>query len=125
MFSFVVFSWFLSLGVVPQQFDCVNRHYTEISSVTTSAEIGISATMFDHLTISGSMENYQGFAGGFFSPYRVDYKFALSFLVHKGITLNFAHECDHPVSSNTKGIIEYNYYANSTKIFVTFCGKEI
>ena len=123
MFSFIAFSWFLSLGLVPLQEDCVNGNKVSINTVSTVAEIGVSATMWDRLTVGGSVENYQLFSTGYYTPYRVDYKFFATFTVQKGVTLNFMHECDHPVLHRTSGKTDYNYLSNVTTMYIKLEGQ--
>ena len=98
--KWLVISWFLSFGWVPEQVDAVN--YQSINRHnTTVAEIGISGEMADRLTISASVETFQTLPKGsaYFAPYLANYRIGASLRIIDGITLNADHICTHPVMS--------------------------
>jgi hypothetical protein len=71
MFEFLLFSWFLTVGIVPEQYDQVAKNRVSITSeqVATVAELGLSATAWDRLTVSTTIENYQYKGDGlYFNP---------------------------------------------------------
>lgn len=128
MFEFVIVSWFLNFGVVPQMLDSVNNTIVSVNmenKIPTVAELGLSAKLWDKLTIAGSMENLQFYNlnthNGFY-PYRINYKIAMSYDFTKNISIIVSHECDHPVSYCTNGNLMYNYGKNDTRVYVHFQG---
>lgn len=99
--EWLVISWFLSFGWVPEQVDAVN--YQSINRHnTTAAEIGISGEMADRLTISASVETFQTMRENVFvwAPYLANYRIGASLRIVDGITLNADHICAHPVLSS-------------------------
>jgi len=99
--EWLVISWFLSFGWVPEQVDAVN--YQSINRHnTTVAEIGISGEMADRLTISASVETFQTMRENVFvwAPYLANYRIGASLRIIDGITLNADHICTHPVLSS-------------------------
>jgi len=99
--EWLVISWFLSFGWVPEQVDAVN--YQSINRHnTTVAEIGISGEMADRLTISASVETFQTMRENVFvwAPYLANYRIGASLRIIDGITLNADHLCTHPVLSS-------------------------
>jgi hypothetical protein len=127
MLNFVVVSWFLTLGIVPQQSLSINnsRAYIDSDRVATVAEIGLKAVMWDKLVLQTSVENYQYKADsgelGFY-PYRVDYKFDVGYMMNKNISFWINHECDHPVVYTTDGKSKFNYLSQETSLCVKFEG---
>lgn len=124
MFGSLIIGWFLSFGYVPQQTECINNKFIEISTkdMATVAEIGLSAE-YSPFKIYGSIENYQFFSGKqTFYPFRADYKIGLEITIMHGMTLIAEHECDHPVVSGTNGIARFNYLSQETRIVVRFDG---
>ena len=98
--KWLVISWFLSFGWVPEQVDAVN--YQSINRHnTTVAEIGISGEMANRLTISASVETFQSFPKGsaYFAPYLANYRIGASLRIVDGLTINADHICAHPVMS--------------------------
>jgi hypothetical protein len=81
--SWLVLSWALMLGFVPEQGDavakgnltCVDAIRTDLTA--TVAELSVQADILKYLRLWGAMENYQYFSGfsasglGFY-PYRAD-----------------------------------------------------
>jgi len=129
MFSFIVISWFLNFGYVPQQCCAINQNVAEISTdqVNTVLELGLSAKLWDRLTISGSAENFQTFFHEDkrfgFSPYLVNYKISASFDFTKNMQFVVSHECIHPIISLSSGDMAYDYLMNDTKIYMHFQGS--
>lgn len=127
--SWLVLSWALTLGIVPQQLDvvaqgnaqCVDAIRTDM--VATVAELSISAEFFGHARLWGAMENYQYFPGldsglGFF-PYRADYTAGLAIFAGP-IELGIKHECDHPVIAGS--VLHGNYLSVETQIYLKISG---
>lgn len=128
--SWLVLSWALTLGVVPQQVDVVSRGSSECADairtdmVATVAELSVSAEFFGHARIWGAMENYQyfpGFSGGGlgFYPYRADYTAGLAIFAGP-IELGIRHECDHPVIAAAS--LQGHYLSNETQIYLKISG---
>jgi hypothetical protein len=126
MLTAFVMSWFLTVGFVPDMQDTSKGRLSEIDTeyVATVAEIGLSVTAWDRLTLSASMENYQYFVGeASFKPFRIDYKAGAYFKISENITVCAEHECDHPVSYRTNGQLDYDYLSNQTRFSVTIKGS--
>ncbi len=126
MFGFIVVSWFLTLGVVPLQYEQVDNLQTlQITqqNMSTVATLGLSAKMFDHFELYGSVETFQFKIPDelYFSPYRADYTFGARFYIVNGITLDFSHYCNHPVDGG--GPYKNKYQGGETKLSVTFSGS--
>ena len=128
--SWIVLSWALTLGIVPQQTDVVAQNGVECADVirtdmvATVAELSISAAFFGHARIWGAMENSQyfpGFSGGGlgFYPYRVDYTAGLAIFAGP-IELGIRHECDHPVIAGSA--LHGNYLSAETQIYLKISG---
>lgn len=105
--EWLVISWFLSFGFVPDQVDAVNYQSIERHN-TTVAEIGISGEMADRLTISASVETFQAMDENVFTwaPYLANYRIGATLRIIDGITLNADHICTHPVMSGDKTYIK-------------------
>lgn len=99
--EWLIISWFLSFGWVPEQVDAVNYQSIERHN-TTVAEIGISGEMADRLTISASVETFQTMGENVFvwAPYLANYRIGASLRIIDGLTLNADHICTHPVLSS-------------------------
>jgi hypothetical protein len=120
--NWLVMSWFLTLGIVPQQTECCNGQYCSPVLPSTVAEIGLSATAFDHLILSTSMENYQTKGDNLtFNPYRIDYKFSAGVRINDNVSVWFDHECDHPVLSGN--IVKYDYRSEMSKLYIKLEGS--
>jgi|GEM_PF-4169717 len=129
MLGVIAVSWFLSLGYVPMQDAFLGNVKETIPSgnIATVADLGLKAR-FESITVYGSIENYQ-FVGvgdnlGYFMPYRADYTFGVSVKIADGVSINLAHECDHPVIFKTDGSMTSSYMSAETKIFIRFEGGE-
>jgi hypothetical protein len=125
MFQFLVFSWALTLGYVPQQCDYVGSQSAEKDGkIATLTDFSLSATAYDTLRITTSVTTYQYAINYFvFAPYRADYKIEANIKVSRMIVVGISHECDHPVASigNKKtGMFtsEYNYAKMETRAFI-------
>lgn len=127
MFQFLAITWFVTVGWVPLQDETIGSKAAclEHGRVATVAELGFSADVFERLTFSASMENYQyvSTSRGYFSPYRVDYKAALTLRVTENISITAAHECDHPIYSETKDKSKPLYMSGETIVSVTWKSK--
>lgn len=124
MFGVLAVSWFLTVGVVPVQYERVEKAQTiEITSrnVSTVAEIGLSAMAFDRLEIYGSVETFQfkSMDSAYFIPYRADYTFGARFRLIDGVTLGVNHYCNHPVDGP---LIKNTYQGGETQFTLTFSG---
>ena len=130
MFQFIAVSWFVTLGWVPLQEDYIGsrRAVLDENKVATVAEIGIDATVFDRLTLSGSMENYQyigtGSSAGYFNPFRIDYKASATLKISDHVSITAAHECDHPVITSSHDDLQNIYQKGETIVSVTFRGGD-
>ncbi len=133
MFNFLVFSWALTLGFVPQQQDLVDATLVQIDSsrVATVAALEIGATAWNRLHVYTEVETFQYTNDGSlsFSPYRADYTFGADFYISKMMLLGLTHECDHSVINTVnltskEYISSYRYAKNETKIFVKI-GNEV
>jgi hypothetical protein len=128
MFEFIAVSWFLTLGWVPLQEDYVGsrRDIIDENRIATVAEIGLTATMFERLTLSGSIENYQyvgeDSSAGYFNPYRVDYKASANIRITDHVSISAAHECDHAILTRTREEGRPRYQSGETIVSVTFKG---
>lgn len=127
MFNFIVFSWALTLGFVPQQQNCVNKSYIEIdrSRTATVSSLEFGATVYEKLHIYTEIETFQYVQKGTFgfNPYRADYVFGADFFLTDHVAIGLTHECDHPVSSSVnlrtgEYMTDYKYMSTETKIFV-------
>lgn len=118
--KWLVISWFLSFGWVPEQVDVVNYQSIERHN-TTVAEIGISGEMADRLTISASVETFQALPKGsvYFAPYLANYRIGASLRIIDGITLNADHICTHPVLSSDK---TYTKSGGMTRVYLKIHG---
>ena len=124
MFSALVFSWFLSFGYVPIQSNCIGDTLSGLDSsrIATVVEIGMSVNFY-RLGVYGSIENYQYVGeGGYFYPFRADYKAGASLRITDHVKIIAEHECDHPVvfSNNTK--LQSTYMSAETRVMVRIEG---
>lgn len=123
MFNFLVLSWALSLGIVPQQDDQVRDREAiiEKSQIATIAGVKFGVTAWDRLHVYSEVNTFQYLnAGkGGFNPYRADYIFGADFYFNDFVSVSFVHECDHPIISGTSYISRYPYLADETKLFLT------
>jgi len=127
MFQFLVFSWALTMGFVPQQQDCVNSSMVQIDSTkiatVTSLDIGVIA--WDRLEIYTKVETFQYLCQDSigFAPYRADYTFGINYSPSKVVTFGLMHECDHAIVStinlsNNDYMTDYKYARGETQMFV-------
>jgi hypothetical protein len=126
----LVISWFLTFGYVPTMSESVNGSaiHLDQSRIATVAQIGLSASTEDDLfTIYTDIENFQyapdGNNGASFSPFRINYSIGLEIKPNDNIRFNIDHQCDHPTTSKTSGILGYRYNSEITTISVTLSGK--
>ena len=127
MLSFLVLSWALSFGYVPDQVDSlqgliVMADQNRFASFVT-VEGGVTA--WDRIHIYGSVETYQYLVSDSisFAPYRADYIAGADVYITDWLSAGIVHECDHPVMSvvkmpSIKYESEYNYLKTETKIFI-------
>lgn len=125
MFKVLAFSWFLSVGLVPYQYEQVGKETVQDitgGNVSTVAELGLTATAFDRLDVFTTIETFQTKHPDtlYFKPYRSDYTFGLSFRLIDGLTIGASHYCNHTVLS---GPVPANIYAGGeTQLTVTISG---
>jgi len=120
----LVFSWFLTLGYVPEMTENVATAEAVICSedAATLAEIGLAAE-WRGFTIEGWVATYQLFeAGSTFKPFRADYKFGVRY-DYRFLTIGIEHECDHPVVSLYSYDSKFQYLSSQTKIYATIRGS--
>jgi len=127
MFQFLAITWFVTVGWVPLQDEIIGTKEAslKIGRVATVAELGFSADIFDRVNFSTSMESYQyiNTDGGYFNPYRIDYKAALTFHLTRHVSLALAHECDHPVISTQEDRYKGLYTSSETIVAITWRSK--
>lgn len=102
--SWLLVTWFLAFGWVPEQGNKVNGSLEELKyhRIATVIQLGLEANAFDRLSLYGTVDNYQYYdAEVFFDPYRIDYTIGAKLRINKAITFEAKHECDHPVKANT------------------------
>ena len=128
MFSTLVFSWFLTFGLVPSIGDIVNDQYV-IKHDVTVAQIGVAISTANNMfTFHTDIENFQRYnpVGNkilSFSPFRINYGIGLDYRPVDGIKLSIYHQCDHPVITGTNVLPSYPYNSEITKITCTIYGK--
>jgi len=128
MLSWLVFSWALSFGYVPEQFNAVDYTYQEVTfdKVDTVMKLSLDANLFNRVTIFTDVENFQTPVKGemAFDPYRIDYTIGARLRISDNVSITAVHECDHPVSS-TMNVKTGQYYMAETKIFAEIHGKTV
>jgi len=130
MVSWLVLSWALSFGYVPEQFNAVDYSYQEVGmeSMSTVMKIGLDANLFNRVTIFTDVENFQTpikkSVAPAFDPYRIDYTIGARLRISDSVSITAVHECDHPVSS-TMNVKTGQYYMAETKIFAEIHGKTV
>jgi len=128
MVSWLVFSWALSFGYVPEQFNAVDYTYQEVTfdKVDTVMKLSLDANLFNRVTIFTDVENFQTPVKGemAFDPYRIDYTIGARLRISDNVSITAVHECDHPVSS-TMNVKTGQYYMAETKIFAEIHGKTV
>jgi hypothetical protein len=127
MFQFLVFSWALILGFVPQQQDCVNSSLVQIdtSKIATVTELDFGVTAWDRIHVYTEVETFQYVNSESlqFFPYRADYVFGVDLHATKIVTFGVVHECDHAIVSqvnlaSSDYITAYKYLKNETRVFI-------
>ena len=128
MLSWLVFSWALSFGYVPEQFNAVDYTYQEVTfdKVDTVMKLSLDANLFNRVTIFTDVENFQTPVKGemAFDPYRIDYTIGARLRISDNVSITAVHECDHPVSS-TMNVKTGQHYMAETKIFAEIHGKTV
>jgi hypothetical protein len=125
----LVISWFLTLGYVPTMTESTNNNPVHLDKdrVATVAQIGLSAETTDGLfKIYTDIENFQyAFHKGTpnFDPFRINYSIGFEIKPNENIRFNIDHQCDHPTTSKTSGMLGYRYNSEITTISVTLSGK--
>ena len=122
--SWLLLSWFLTLGYLPQSQESIVMGRSTVDSINDGAfyqTIGLSATAFNHLRLYTELQTYDrmGSINQWF-PYRSDYIIGLDLLAGP-VTIGVRHECDHPVIWSMDQ--EYGYISGITEIYVKIEGK--
>lgn len=102
--SWLIVTWFLAFGWVPEQGNKVNGSLEELEAgrTATVASLGLEALAWDRLSVYGTIDNYQYYdAEIFLDPYRVDYVIGTRLQLTKALSFEARHECDHPVRGGT------------------------
>ena len=126
MLSFLVFSWALSLGYMPQQVEIYDDPGGQEVLVDRSGcfvqDLGLEVLAWNHLRAWTNIRTYeeaQGLAS--YAPFRADYSIGLDLLAGP-VVLGIRHECDHPVISRTS-FYETGKITSETEVFVRFNGS--
>jgi hypothetical protein len=99
--TWLILSWFLTVGVLPEQYGYIDFGDDLLSLAATettyTTELGLRAEAFDCLRAWGSANVYEYHREGLaFQPFRAD--FTIGAAVYWGpLELSIEHECDHPV----------------------------
>lgn len=130
MLSFIVIGWFFNLSFMPTECYAVDNSFYEVNNAIVS-EIGLDVTLWDRLTIAGSMESFElpvGFNSGMpnFNIYSLNSKFSANLRVTPNnskvnVNLYASHECRHPVNPWKENLSTYNY--GSTRYGIKVSGK--
>ena len=79
MLSFIVFSWFFNLSFMPNECYAVNNSFCQEKNAIVT-EIGLDATLWNRLTIAGSMESFE-------FPIGFDFAFSSLLIVNTPYTI--------------------------------------
>lgn len=130
MLSFIVFSWFFNLSFMPNECYAVNNSFCQEKNAIVT-EIGLDATLWNRLTIAGSVESFEfpaGFDSGMpnFNIYSINSKISANLRVTPDnskveVNLYASHECRHPVNPWKEDLSTYNY--GSTRYGLKLSGK--
>jgi hypothetical protein len=121
----LLLSWFLSFGYVPQLDNYIALAPEFLASSTLdsgalSAEIGVKGDAFGFLRAWGSVDTYEYTGSESFLPFRADFTVGAS--AYWGpLELKVEHECDHAVIYREDQFPQY--WAQETKISLTITGK--
>ena len=121
--SWLIVSWFLAFGYVPQQSESVLASQISLESArpATVAQIGLSLNAWKRLTISTDIENFQYMNDLFgYAPFRVDYTFTVEVRLNNALTIIATHECDHVIKN---GSAVDGYESQETKILAKLSGQ--
>lgn len=126
MLSFLVFSWALSLGYMPQQVEIYDDPGGSEVLVDRSGcfvqDLGLEVLAWEHLRAWTNIRTYeeaQGLAS--YAPFRADYSIGMDVLAGP-VVLGVRHECDHPVVSRWD-FRETGKITSETEVFVRFKGS--
>jgi hypothetical protein len=122
--GWIVLSWALTVGSVPQQYQEINfipNNNIQTAYPSTMAEVELSAEILNHLKLWGSVKTFQYLHLNemYCSPYRSDYAVGIS-IYNKIMEIGIRHECDHPViyEQNQLGL----YGMMTTEIYIKLRG---
>ena len=126
MFSFLVFSWALSLGYMPQQVEIYDDPGGRAVLVDRSGcfvqDLGLEVLAWEHLRAWTNIRTYeeqQSLVS--YAPFRADYSIGLDLLAGP-VVLGIKHECIHPVVSYDS-FQETGRISAETEVFVRFQGS--
>lgn len=122
--SWLIISWFLTVGFMPQNTEVFSVGETTIYTDHPNAmyqTIGLEALAFDHLRIWSDIRTYEHTTNGYqYYPFRSDYQIGLDLLAGP-VTIGVKHECDHPVIWNQAQ--DLGYLNMQTEVFVRIKGS--
>ena len=120
--SWLIVTWFLAFGYVPQQSESVLDSQLALSSrPATVAQLGLSLNAWKRLTISTDIENFQYMNDPLsYAPFRVDYTFTAEFRLNPSLVIIATHECDHVIKN---GSAVDGYESQETKILAKLSGQ--
>jgi hypothetical protein len=123
--SWLVLSWFLTLGLVPQNDQMLVQSHDAIYTANPCFEqtAGLSLTALDHARAFFAIKTYEVKSNSLlFAPFRSDYSIGAE-VFSRNIILGIKHECDHPVVSNPGSFASNGYYLGTTEVYLTFHGS--
>jgi hypothetical protein len=121
--SWLIVTWFLAFGYVPQQYESVfdSTIALESSRPATVAQLGLSLNAWKRLTISTDIENFQYMNDPLsYAPFRVDYSFSIEYRLNPSLVIIASHECDHVIKN---GSAVDGYESQETKILAKLSGQ--
>ena len=130
MLSFIVVSWFLNFGYVPEMANMVDQQYygvDQFSGPTIVVDSGLEFTMFDKFSVFTSMKSYAFFLPVKtslldFSPFSMAYTIGTSYKIDENIDIELKHVCQHPVVPQDYHI-NYMYNYGETDLTINIHGK--
>jgi hypothetical protein len=120
----LILSWFISLGVTPQQDNFIatadRLASSKLGSVAMTTDVEIKAEAFRFIRIWGSTNVYEYLGRVSLLPFRADFVMGAS-VFWGPLELKIEHECDHAIIYT---LHQYpQYWAQKTKISLIFLGK--
>jgi hypothetical protein len=122
MFSWLLFNWFITFGLVPQQEFMMDDTFKEAETISTVVSIGFDATVFDKLTVYGTLDNFQYARTPIsYRPYQIRYKIGAAYSICPWLSVNIMHECDHEIVFNE--LDRFKYGKQETSIYLKISGS--